>query len=268
VILDDIVENKRAEVAEVRRRTSMDEVRRRASAAEPPRPFAETLAGRDDVGLIAEIKHSSPSAGLIRSDFDPAAIASDYQRGGAAALSVLTDERYFGGRLEFICAARDAAELPVLRKEFIIDEYQVIEARAAGADAILLIVRILSDRQLAGYLALCGEAGMAALVEVHDRAELDRALAAGAETIGVNNRDLDTLEVDLGTTEALAGAVPDDRLLVSESGVASRGDVERLAACGVQAVLIGQAFMQAPDLAGAVRELAGVPAGGSRRTAS
>ena len=262
MILDDIVQHKRAEVAASRRSRPPEEVRARARAAPPPRDFRRALAERADIALIAEIKRSSPSAGLIREDFDPAAIAASYAEAGAAALSVLTDERFFRGMLDDLAQARAAAPLPALRKDFIIDEYQVYEARAAGADAVLLIVRILPDEQLAAYAALARELGMAALVETHNAEELSRAVGAGADLIGINNRDLDTLTVDLGTTEALAPSVPAGRVLVSESGIGSRGDVERLAGCGVHAVLVGERLMRSEDIAAAARRLTGVPRSG------
>ena len=259
MILDEIVRHKRTEVADSRRRLPLEVVRARALGASGPRDFRAALRAGREIALIAEIKRSSPSAGLIREDFDPTAIAASYRAGGAAAISVLTDERFFGGRLEFIAEVRAAAPAPVLRKDFIIDEYQVCEARAAGADAVLLITRILSDRQLVEYLALAGDLGMAALVEVHDADDLHRAVESGAAVIGINNRDLDTLAVDLATTEKLVQAVPAGRVVVSESGIASRRDIERLAACGVHAVLVGETLMKSTDITAAVRELTGVP---------
>jgi len=259
VILDEIVRHKRGEVAESRRRRPLDEVRALAGEAPPPRDFRSALAERPDVALIAEIKRSSPSAGLIREDFDPAAAAGAYAEGGAAAISVLTDERFFGGNLRHIAQVKAAAPMPVLRKDFVIDEYQVYEARAAEADAILLIVRILSDEQMGAYLALAHGLGMAALVETHNRGELERAVRSGAPIIGINNRDLDALTIDLAVTEALARDVPPDRLTVSESGISSRQDVERLARCGVHAVLVGETLMKSGDVPAAARELTGVP---------
>jgi indole-3-glycerol phosphate synthase len=258
MILDRIVEKKREEVAERRRIEPLEAIRACAESASPPLDFRSALVDRPDVALIAELKRRSPSAGLIRKDFDPAAIARAYRAGGAAALSVLTDESFFGGRLEYLAAAKSAAQLPVLRKDFVIDEYQVYEARAAGADAVLLIVRILSGTQIAEYLALARDLGMAALVEAHDRAEVGRALDAGADIIGVNNRDLDTLKISLDTTGELAACVPPGRVLVSESGIGSREDVEHLAGRGVHAVLVGETLMKSADLERATRELTGV----------
>ncbi|MFO7898386.1 MAG: indole-3-glycerol phosphate synthase TrpC, partial [Planctomycetota bacterium] len=232
MILDDIMAHKREEVEAARRDRPIDELEAEASDAPPPLPFAAALTDRDTVALIAEIKRASPSAGLIREDFDPARIAACYREAGAAALSVLTDRRFFRGRLADLRRAKAAARLPTLRKDFVLDPYQVYEARAAGADAILLIVRVLSDEQLRGLLDVARGLGMAALVEAHAADEVERAVAAGARTIGVNNRDLDTLAVDLHTTEVLAPQIPADRVIVSESGIAARSDVERLARCG------------------------------------
>ena len=259
MILDEIVEHKRQEVEAARLARPLAAVRTEAGSAPPARDFRRALGERADVALIAEIKRASPSAGVIREDFDPAVIAGCYREAGAAAISVLTDERYFSGRLDAIAQVRGAAAVPVLRKDFVIDAYQVYEARAAGADAILLIVRILSDEQLGDYLVLARELGMAALVEAHDPAEVERALRAGAGIVGLNNRDLDTLNVDLATTEALVEAVPPDRVVVSESGIKARADVERLAACGVHAVLVGETLMRSADIAEAARSLVGVP---------
>ncbi len=258
MILDEILKHKRREVAEARRRAPVADVRARAGDAPPPRDFRGALSDRPDVALIAEIKKASPSAGLICADFDPALIASSYHTAGAAALSVLTDRRFFGGEPGFIALAKAAAPLPALCKDFIIDACQVYEARAAGADAVLLIARILSDTELADLLGLVHELGMAALVEAHNAAEVARAVRSGAPILGINNRDLDTLGVDLATTETLAASVPPDRVLVSESGVASRSDVERLAASGVDAVLVGEALMKNRDVVHAAQQLVGV----------
>jgi len=259
VILDEIVEHKRLEVAEAKARLPLAELRSRVGDVPPPRDFRGACAGGDTVALIAEIKRASPSAGLIREDFDPAAIATLYQEAGAAALSVLTDRKYFEGDLAFVAEAKAAAPLPTLRKDFITDAYQIYEARAADADAVLLIVRILSDEQFGDYLALAHGLGMAALVETHCAEEVARAVAGGALLIGINNRDLDTLAVDLAVTEKLAAGVPGHCIVVAESGVRSRDDVRRLAACGVHAILVGQSLMQSDDVAAAARELVGVP---------
>jgi indole-3-glycerol phosphate synthase len=216
-----------------------------------------------DIALIAEVKKASPSAGLICKDFDPVRIAREYEAAGASCLSVLTDEKFFQGSLDYLRQIRAAVKLPLLRKDFIIDERQILEAIEWGADAILLIVAILDDAQLKRFHTLATEAGLAALVEVHDEAELDRALATGASLIGVNNRDLKTFKVDLATTERLAAKMftsPTTRhssLLVAESGIHTRTDVGRLAKCGARAVLVGEALMKRGDIQAGVRELLG-----------
>lgn len=255
MILDEIVESKRREAARLEDdRRGLEE---RAAAAAAPRGFADALAADDEVAVIAEFKRRSPSAGgLVAEGADPATFARAYADGGAAALSVLTDGPYFGGALDDLSEARAAVEVPVLRKDFVLEPVQVVEARAAGADAVLLIARILGDGRLDELLAATGALGMDALVEVHDRGELDRALAAGAEVVGVNARDLDSFEVDLSAAEELVGRVPGGRVAVAESGVTGRGDVRRLARAGADAVLVGGWLMErGPD---AVSELCGV----------
>lgn len=218
---------------------------------------------RGGLALIAEVKKASPSAGVIRSGFDPVQIALEYEAAGASCLSVLTDERFFQGSLEYLKAIRAAVGLPLLRKDFIIDERQILEAAEWGADAILLIVAILDDARLGEFHRLATEAGLAALVEVHDEAELERARDAGARLIGVNNRDLRTFQVDLGTTERLAARLRaatgpgDGTLLVAESGIHTRADVERLARGGASAILVGESLMRQADLGAKVAELLG-----------
>jgi len=206
---------------------------------------------RASVSLIAEVKKASPSAGVICQDFDPVRIARAYEAAGADCLSVLTDEQFFQGSLAYLQQIRAAVGLPLLRKDFIIDERQIAQSLAAGADAILLIVRILDDAQLRGFHAMAASFGLAALVEVHDEAELERALLVGAKLIGVNNRDLDTFKVDLATTERLAARVPKDILLVAESGIRARADVERLHHAGARAILVGESLMKTPAEIGA-----------------
>jgi indole-3-glycerol phosphate synthase len=240
-ILRRIVESKQDEVDALRPRGQI--LRAAAERAGPARPFAASLDRRGEVAVIAEFKRRSPSAGEIGSG-DPAAVAVAYGRGGAAAMSVLTDGPYFGGSLADLEAARAASSLPVLRKDFVLDELQVWEARSAGADAVLLIVRILEDARLAGLLDLSRELRMGALVEVHDEAELERALSAGAVVIGVNNRDLDTFRTQLEVTLRLAPLVPAGRILVGESGIRDGADVDRLGDAGVDAVLVGEALMR------------------------
>ena len=259
MILDKIIERKREEVAALQRRRPLSAVSAEAGAADAPRGFVSALAAGPFVAVIAEIKRKSPSAGVIRRDYDAAALARAYRSGGAAALSVLTDEHFFGGRLEHAAEARSAAPLPVLRKDFLIDPYQVFESRAAGSDAVLLIVRILEGGLLGEMLAVARELGMAALVEVHNAAEAERAAAAGAEIIGINNRDLDSLAVDLATTESVARGIPAGRVIVGESGIGSAQDVERLARAGVRAVLVGELLLRSGDIVKATQALGGVP---------
>lgn len=256
-ILERIVETKRAEVARLLPERSV--LQAAAEAAAPARPFAAALDREGEVAVIAEIKRRSPSAGWIREEVGVAEAAAAYERGGAAALSVLTDAEYFGGSLDYLRLARSAVSLPVLRKDFIIDPVQVWEARAAGADAILLIVRILDDVLLADLAALAHELGMGVLVEVHTAAELDRAMAAGAGIVGINSRDLDTFHTDLNVALSLAATVPADRIVVAESGIRTAADVDRVGASGAHAILVGESLMRRPDLAAAVATLAGRP---------
>ncbi len=259
-VLADILATTREEVARRKAAISQDEIERRASGALFPRGFAAALAAAamDGPALIAEIKKASPSKGLIRADFDPPAHARAYQAGGAACLSVLTDKPYFQGDDAYLGAARDASTLPVLRKDFIVDPWQVAEARAIGADAILVIVAALDDAQMAEIEATAFAHGMDVLVEVHDEAELERALLMlRSRLIGVNNRDLRDFSVDLGRTEALAARMPPGVALVAESGLATRADLDRLMAAGVRRFLIGETLMRAPDIAAATRALLG-----------
>jgi indole-3-glycerol phosphate synthase len=267
MILDTIVEEKKREVARLPQRTVSPAVLRQALQARGDiRDFTSALRNPTigSVALIAEVKKASPSAGVICPNFDAVRIARDYEAAGASCLSVLTDEEFFQGSREHLRQIRASVKLPLLRKDFIIDERQILEAIEWGADAILLIVAILSERELRSFHALATEAGLAALVEVHDEPELDRALGIGAQLIGVNNRDLKTFKVDLGTTERLAvrlhssshGADPPP-LLVAESGIHTRGDVERLAKCGASAILVGESLMRQADMSAKVSELLG-----------
>ncbi|MEW6578590.1 MAG: indole-3-glycerol phosphate synthase TrpC [Chloroflexota bacterium] len=257
-VLDNILAHKVEEIAARKASASAATVIAAAREAPPPRDMLAAVR-RETVALIAEIKRASPSRGILLADFDPLALATTYAVNGAAAISVLTDAPFFGGDLSHLATVRAAVPVPVLRKDFVLDPYQVYEARAAGADAVLLIVAALDDARLADLHALIVELGMAALVEVHDETELERALALGAPLIGVNNRDLRTFTVDLGTTARLARLVPPDVTLVAESGIFSAADVQRMGRAGAHAVLVGEALVTAPDVAARVRELSSQP---------
>lgn len=257
-VLERICARTRADLALRKAATPEAALRARAKTADPPRGFAAALAatvaeGRH--GLIAEIKKASPSGGMIRESFDPPAIARAYQAAGAACLSVLTDGPFFQGRLEDMAAARRACSLPVLRKDFLLDPWQVLEARAWGADCILLIMACLSDAEAAALEAEAMALGMDVLVEVHDAAELARALRLRTRLLGINNRNLKTLKTDIATTEALAALVPPGWDLVSESGLATPADLARMARAGAQRFLIGESLLRQPDIAAATRAL-------------
>jgi indole-3-glycerol phosphate synthase len=257
-ILDRIVDYKKAEVAASKAEKSRGALERDLPAAPPLRDFFGALAKkRADAqpGLIAEVKKASPSKGLIRADFDPAAIAGAYERGGAACLSVLTDAPSFQGSAEALIAAREATSLPVLRKDFMVDPYQVPQSRLLGADCILIILACTSDGLAAELAASAKSFGMAALFEVHDHKELDRALTLDAQLIGINNRDLRTFETRLEITEALAPLVPRDRLVVSESGIFSAADIMRLTLSSASAFLVGESLMREQDIERATRAL-------------
>jgi indole-3-glycerol phosphate synthase len=255
MILDDIVSHKKQELERRKEVMPLAGLKEGRVLIEKPRPFRKALTQSTDIALIAEIKEASPSAGLIRKDVDPVEIGRLYQGFGAAAISVLTDERFFHGSLASMKQVKEAVSIPVLRKDFIIDAYQIYESRAVGADAVLLIVAILSNDKLRAFLSLCTELGLEALVEVHTESERDRALAAGAEVIGINNRDLTTFAVDLSTTIRLVSGVPEGITCVSESGIETRDDVARLREAGVDALLVGTALMAAKDIGAKIKEL-------------
>ena len=270
--LDRILDHKREEVARQKLKVPQRELEHRAAAAPPPRPFGAALRHAVRAALIAEIKKQSPSKGLLVPQFDPLALADIYMRNGADAISILTDVRFFGGSLQYLKQirdiqartehdqtrqAQDRMPVPLLRKDFILDPYQIYEARAYGADALLLIVAALDDALLRDLLGLTDALRMEALVEVHDEAELDRALAVGATVVGVNNRDVRTFAVDLATTERVAARLAgcDRPVLVSESGIGSAADIARLRAHGVDAILVGEGIVTASDIAAKVQEL-------------
>ena len=257
-VLRDILQRKAGEVAERSARVPLRDLVARVADAPPVRGFAAAIESKVATGapaVIAEVKKASPSKGVIRADFDPAAIARSYEAGGAACLSVLTDVDFFQGADGFLQQARSACALPVLRKDFIVDPYQVVEARVLGADCILLIAAALDDDRLARLSEQALDLGMDVLVEVHDLAELERALQVPAPLLGINNRNLRTFEVSLDTTLALRRAVPADRRLVTESGILGPDDVQRMRDAGVDAFLVGEAFMRAADPGAALRRL-------------
>ena len=259
-ILDKIVAVKRDEISLARRKRELASLRRDAESLGGQRDFVGALRAKIAAGtaaVIAEVKKASPSKGVLREHFIPAEIAASYERGGAACLSVLTDAQFFQGSAEFLEQARAACALPVLRKDFMVDAYQVFEARAMGADCILLIAACLDDAQMADLEAQALALGMAVLVEVHDGAELDRALRLKTPLVGINNRNLRTFEVTLDTTLGLLPGVPKDRLLVTESGILGAGDVKRMRDADVHAFLVGEAFMRAPDPGAALASLFG-----------
>ena len=249
-ILERILATKRREVERARAVQPLGELRRRAEQCGGQRDFVGAMRRKlaaNQPAVIAEVKKASPSKGVLRADFDPAAIAASYAGNGAACLSVLTDRDYFQGAPEYLAQARDASGLPALRKDFIVDAYQVVEARAMGADAILLIVAALDDVELREFEVLAEALGMAVLVEVHDAAELERALRLSSPLLGINNRNLRTFETTLDTTLALLPSIPADRIVVTESGILAPADVARMRRAGVHAFLVGEAFMRAHD---------------------
>jgi indole-3-glycerol phosphate synthase len=256
-ILDEIVAHKREELGRRRRDVPRDELERRSAGRAGPRDLARALTpAPGGVRLLAEVKKASPSRGVLAERFDPVALADLYATNGAAALSVLTDEKYFQGSLDFLAAIRDRVDVPILRKDFTLDEYHLWEARAAGADAVLLIVSILDATQLRDLHQAATALGLATLVEAHTASEVDVALGAGARIVGINNRDLKTFETRIETTLELLPLIPAGRLVVSESGFFTAEQVRTVVAAGAHAVLVGEALVRAPDVAAKVRELA------------
>lgn len=254
-ILDDILVETRKTISRDRRQVSVDELERAVKNRPPCRDFHGALAAGDHVNLIAEVKRASPSAGLIREDFNPVEIAKAYQHGGASCLSVLTDEPFFQGSLEFLTDVADEVELPVLRKDFIVEEYQILQARHAGASCVLLIAECLSPVRLKELHDYAISLGLQTLIELYEPANLDGVLATGTRLVGVNNRDLRTFKTDLEHTLRLRKSIPDDRLLVGESGIRTAQDVARLGAGGVKAILVGESLMRKPDIRQATERL-------------
>ncbi len=258
-VLDRIVDYKRGEIAAAAERRPFPELKATLQDAPPVRDFLGSLKSHHPMGLIAEVKKASPSAGLIREDFDPVAIATTYEENGAACISVLTDEHFFQGSLEYLEQIRRSVNLPVLRKDFILDPYQVYEARCSGADAILLIAECLSDAELQELFQLAHELGMDALVEVYEPSNVDRVLKLDPQLVGVNNRNLQTFETDLSHTIRLRHQIPEHILLVGESGIHTREDVLKLQEAGTHAILVGESLMRSEDIGLQVRELLNDP---------
>lgn len=259
-VLKKIIDYKQGEVAAAKARVGLAELQARVGDCPPVRGFLAALRATDSAGrtaIIAEVKKGSPSKGLIRADFDPVAIAESYEANGASCLSVLTDEHFFFGHLDFLAKIRNKVSIPLLRKDFIFDAYQIYEARAAGADAVLLIAAVLELGRLREFIALAGELSLDVLLEVHDERELEMALATDCPLLGINNRNLHTFVTDLGTTERLCAQMPPDRFTVAESGINSRDDVVRLHRAGARAFLVGESLMREADFGRKLRELRG-----------
>lgn len=258
-ILDDIIRVKKQDLKKRQRDLPLSELDDRIRGRGPCELFEQALCTPDPVAVIAEIKKASPSAGTIREDFDPEGIARSYAESGANAISILTEERFFQGDIEYLLNVRDSVDLPLLRKDFIIEPYQVLEARAYGADAVLLIVAALSKTQCRELSGAAKECGMECLMEVHDVKEVEFTLGEGYPLVGINNRNLDSFTVDLRTTEKLAGICPKDVTIISESGIKTREDIERLSKAGISAVLVGESLMREDDVGTALQEFTGVP---------
>ncbi len=259
MLLDEIIASKQTEVLNLKAQFKFITLSNLADAFPPSRDFKSAISKPGKINLIAEIKKASPSAGIIREDFEPTLIAKEYENNGAAALSVLTDRPYFDGLLGHLKAAKEAVSIPILRKDFIIDELQIFESRLAGADAILLIARILDDAQLKSFLEVSSKNKLTSLLEVHNESEVERALKSGAEVIGINNRDLDTLKVDFTNSLKLIQKYPElkNKVLVSESGIASKSQIDELKSAGFNAVLIGETLLKSNSIGSKIKELVG-----------
>jgi len=255
MMLSKIIEEKRREIDKAEKKVSLNDIKKEAESLYVRSTFKKNISRKGHINLIAEIKKSSPSKGIIRANFDPVKIALTYQAAGAGAVSVLTDERFFDGKLEYLGKIKERITIPILRKDFIIDEYQIYESAARGADAILLISHILTREELRRYLDVTKSLGMDALVEVHNEEEVEKALNVNAPIIGINNRDLTTFTVDVSITQRLMRLLPDTKIIVSESGITSYEEVMFLKSLGVNAVLIGETFMRTENIGRKVREL-------------
>jgi len=255
MILSRIIEEKRRVIEEAKRTRPIDRLKGEIHNVYVHSAFRKNISRPHHINLIAEIKRASPSKGILRGDFNPVKIAMTYQANGASAISVLTDERFFEGKLEYIAKAKEAVSLPILRKDFFIDEYQIYETVAAGADAILLIADILSVAEMTRFCDLASSLGFDVMVEIHNEEDLEKALSTNAAIIGINNRDLHSFRVDISTTQKLARLIPQNKVIVSESGIKSYEDVMFLKSLGVNAVLIGEAFMEADDIGAKMREI-------------
>lgn len=254
--LESIISYKRKEIGRNKTAIPLETLKSRITDLPPTRDFKEAIS-QDGLNLIAEIKRASPSKGIIRKEFDPVEIAKIYQASGASAVSVLTTEKFFYGSLDFLSQVKEVTTIPILQKDFIVDEYQIYQARANKADAILLIASILVEAQINSFLECARNLGLDCLVEVHSKEELSKVLTSKAQIIGINNRDLTTLTTDLSTTLTLSKLVPKDRMLVSESGIETQEDVKRVQECGVRAILVGESLMRAPDISAKMKELLG-----------
>ncbi|MEP9411919.1 MAG: indole-3-glycerol phosphate synthase TrpC [Candidatus Brocadia sp.] len=258
-ILEEIYRYKLLEVAENRKRIPVEVLKSNLQENRKTKTFARALKSDTGISIIAEVKKASPSLGIIRNDFDPVGIASLYKAGGASAISVLTDEKFFQGCLSYLTNVKRSVDLPVLRKDFIIDPYQIYEARSAGADAILLIAALLSGEEIQCFLELAEELDMDCLVEIHSETELQKVLQTNATIVGINNRDLATFKTDLGTTLRLRPMIPEGKIIVSESGIKSREDVRKLIDIGIHAILVGETLMKSEDIPAKLHELLGIP---------